>query len=97
MVERHTGAGRYLCVFGRRRSNTKRMKFNWRKIALFLSGSFFCGAISHLILIVRNSPVTRYGFQLEAIGNWLLAGFDLVMTIAFYAAHRWIESRTKRA
>lgn len=72
------------------------MKINWSKIALFLSGSFFCGAISHLILIVRGSPITPYGFHLELAGNWALLAFDLVMTVALYAIHRRVEGRKNK-
>jgi len=69
------------------------MKMNWSKIALFLSGSFFCGAVSHFILILQGSPVTPYGFHLEIGGNWLLLAFDLLMTLIMYLVHRWFERR----
>lgn len=69
---------------------------SWSKVALFFSGSFFCGAVSHLFLIVQGSPMTPMGFHLGTTVNWLLGAFDLGMTETLYATHRWIERKNKR-
>jgi len=69
------------------------MKMNWQKIALFLSGSFFCGAISHLVLAIINSPITHFNVPLGVAGNWILAGFDTAMTVLLYVAHRRLEKK----
>jgi len=64
---------------------------NWRKLALFLSGLFFGGAIDHVILALKNSSLTPYGLHLGVIGNWVLATLDLVLAAILFALHRFPE------
>jgi hypothetical protein len=66
---------------------------NWRKIALFLSGLFFGGAIDHVILALMNSPFTPFGISRGVIGNWGFAALDVVLAALFYAWHRFLDSR----
>lgn len=62
------------------------MKFS--KMALFLSGLFFGGAIDHAILGSLGRDVTPYGVKSGVLGNWLLAGLDVFVAAVFYALHR---------
>jgi hypothetical protein len=63
---------------------------NWSKLALFVAGIFFGGAIDHLILAAVGSETTPYGVRSGVAGNWALAGLDLGLTAAMYAWHRWL-------
>jgi len=64
---------------------------NGSKLALFLSGLFFGGAIDHVILAVMGSDITPYGVRSGRGGNWALAGLDLGLTVLLYFAHRRLE------
>jgi hypothetical protein len=61
---------------------------NLSKLALFLSGLFFGGAIDHAILGGLGREVTPYGLESGVAGNWLLAGLDLVLAAGLYVVHR---------
>jgi hypothetical protein len=61
---------------------------NISKLALFLSGLFFGGAIDHAILGSLGRTVTPYGLESGVAGNWLLAGLDLVLAVGLYRVHR---------
>lgn len=61
---------------------------NLSKFGLFLFGLFFGGAIDHAILASLGREVTSYGWESGVIGNWLLAGLDLVIAAGLYAFHR---------
>jgi hypothetical protein len=41
----------------------------WAKVALFLSGLFFGGAVDHAILGLSGSGVTPYGMRAGVAGN----------------------------
>ena len=64
------------------------VEMNASKLGLFLSGLFFGGAVDHAILGSLGREVTPYGWQSGVIGNWLLAGLDLVIAAALYGFHR---------
>ena len=66
---------------------------NWSKITLFLSGSFFCGTVSHLVFALTKSPVTDLNIPLGVTGNWLFTIFDAAMTMFLYIAHRRLEKK----
>jgi hypothetical protein len=66
---------------------------NWSKLALFVAGIFFGGAIDHLILAAVGSETTPYGVRSGVAGNWALAGLDLAMTGVLYLGHRWLARR----
>ena len=61
---------------------------NWSQVTLFLSGLFFGGAVDHLILALKRSELTPYGFRSGVKGNWGLAGLDLALALAGYLLHR---------
>ena len=61
---------------------------NVSKLALFLSGLFFGGAVDHAILGSLGRDVTPYGVKSGVLGNWLLAGLDVFLAAAFYGLHR---------
>jgi hypothetical protein len=61
---------------------------NISKLALFLSGLFFGGAIDHVILGSLRRDVTPYGVESGVMGNWLLAGLDLLLAAGLYRLHR---------
>lgn len=61
---------------------------NLSKLALFLSGLFFGGAVDHAILGGLGREVTPYGLESGVTGNWLLAGLDLVLAAGLYVVHR---------
>ena len=63
------------------------------KLALFVSGLFFGGAIDHGILASLGRPVTPYGWESGVMGNWLLAGLDLVIAAGLYGFHQSQERR----
>jgi len=69
---------------------------NWRRIALFLSGFFFGGAIDHFVLALMKSPLTPYGVNVGVIGNWALGVLDLVVAALLYVLHRYLESASTR-
>ncbi len=64
---------------------------NGSKLALFVSGLFFGGAIDHVILAVMGSDITPYGVRSGIGGNWALAGLDIGLTVLLYFAHRRLE------
>jgi hypothetical protein len=61
---------------------------NISKLALFLSGLFFGGAIDHVILAVIGQRVTPYGVVAGVSGNWALAALDLALTLVLLWVHR---------
>ena len=61
---------------------------NLSKLALFLSGLFFGGAIDHAILGGMGRAVTPYGLESGVAGNWLLAALDFGLAAGLYALHR---------
>jgi hypothetical protein len=63
------------------------------KLALFLAGLFFGGAIDHVILALMGRVETPYGVRAGVAGNWALAGLDLLITLGFWAAYRALERR----
>ena len=52
------------------------MSVNWSRIALFLSGSFCCGAVNHFFPRVQGRTETPYGAHLGAAGNWVPFAVD---------------------
>jgi hypothetical protein len=66
------------------------MNVNWSKVALFLSGSFCCGAVNHIFAGVHGRTETPYGVHLGVGGNWALFAFDVAMTIGLLWLHRRI-------
>ena len=66
---------------------------HWTKIALFLSGLFFGGAIDHAILASMGSGVTPYGMHSGVAGNLGLAAVDSVLAVLLYLTHRRLERR----
>lgn len=69
------------------------IKMNWPKITLFLSGSFFCGAVSHLVFALTKSEVTDLNIPLGVTANWLFTVFDAAMTVLLYMVHRRLEKK----
>jgi hypothetical protein len=67
------------------------MSFNWSKVALWLSGSFCCGAVNHTFAGVQGRTETPYGIHLGVTGNWALFAFDLMMTVLLLWLHRRLE------
>jgi hypothetical protein len=63
----------------------------WSKLALFVSGLFFGGAIDHVILALMGSDITPYGVHSGILGNWALAGLDIGLTVLLYLGHRRLE------
>jgi hypothetical protein len=65
---------------------------NWQKLALFVSGLFFGGAVDHLILAVRRSKFTPYGIPVGTIGNWELAMLDGGIAAFLYWIHYRLDT-----
>jgi hypothetical protein len=65
----------------------------WSKIALFLSGLFFGGAIDHLILALTGSEYTPYGVHSGVRGNWVFAVLDGGVALFFYFLHHHLEKQ----
>ena len=64
---------------------------NWSKLALFISGLFFGGAMDHIILAVKGSDITPYGVRAGRLGNWALAGVDFGLKVLWYFLHWRLE------
>jgi len=64
------------------------MHRSWSKVALFLSGSFCCGAVDHGIASLAGRTVTPYGIHVGVLGNYRLFAFDLAMTVLLLWLHR---------
>jgi len=63
----------------------------WSKIALFLSGLFFGGAIDHLILALTGSEYTPYGVHSGVRGNWVFGLLDGGVALFFSSLHHYLE------
>jgi len=63
------------------------------RVALFLAGLFFGGAIDHAILAGAGRTETPYGLRAGVAGNWALAALDLLLASACWGAHRSFERR----
>lgn len=70
-----------------------RLTVRQAKLALFLSGLFFGGAIDHAILAVMRSDLTPYGSHVGVAGNWGFAALDVGLAATLYWAHRRRERR----
>ncbi len=64
------------------------MSVNWSKVALFLAGSFCCGAVNHIFAGMQRRTETPYGVHLGVAGNWALFAFDVSMTVLLLWVHR---------
>jgi hypothetical protein len=49
----------------------------WPKLALFLSGLFFGGALDHVLFAAFESPTSHYGLQLDVAGQLGFAALDV--------------------
>ena len=58
------------------------------KLALFLSGLFFGGAIDHAVLAVIGSTLTPYGVDAGVLGNWAFVALDAALTVSLFETHR---------
>ncbi len=58
------------------------------KLALFLSGLFFGGAIDPVIRASMGPEFTPYGIRSGVRGNWGLAILDGGLAVLLYMAHR---------
>jgi hypothetical protein len=63
----------------------------WSKVALFLSGLFFGGAIDHVILALIGLEYTPYGVHSGVRGNWVLALLDGGVALFLYFLHHHLE------
>lgn len=70
---------------------------NWPKLALFLSGLFFGGAVDHIILAEARSALTPYGVAVGIGGNWLLAALDGALAALLYWLHRRLDHTARRS
>ena len=60
------------------------------KLALFLSGLFFGGALDHILFIVFDSPTSHYGLQIGTAGQLGFATLDVSLAVLLYVLHgRW--------
>jgi hypothetical protein len=60
------------------------------RLALFLCGLFFGGALDHLLFVVLKSPTSHYGLRLEPSGQLAFAALDLIVASVLYRLHvRW--------
>lgn len=71
------------------------MRFVWSKVALFLSGSFCCGAVNHTLAGLQGRTETPYGIHLGVAGNWALFAFDVAMTFLLLWLHRRLEKKER--
>ena len=67
------------------------------KLALFLSGLFFGGAIDHIILARMGSEMTPYGLRVGVRGNWGLAVLDGGLAALLYAIHARLDPPDRAA
>lgn len=65
---------------------------NRSKLALFISGLFFGGAINHRILAMMGSDLTPHGVHAGRWGNGALAVLDLALTALLYLLHHRLEN-----
>jgi len=64
---------------------------DWAKLALFLAGLFFGGAIDYLILALRRSEFTPYGLRSGVGGNWILAAIDGSLAAFCFLLYRRLD------
>lgn len=69
----------------------EKFEMRWSKLALFVSGFFFGGAIDHVVLAMMGSDITPYGVHSGIWGNWALAVLDISLTAVSYFAHRILD------
>jgi hypothetical protein len=62
------------------------------KVALFLSGLFFGGALDHVILALKRSELTPYGIRSGVRGNWGLAALDGALAAVLYLLHHHLDA-----
>jgi len=72
------------------------MSLNWSKVALWLSGSFCCGAVNHTFAGVQGRTETPYGIHLGVAGNWALFAFDVAMTLLLLWLHYRLERKGRK-
>jgi len=58
------------------------------KLAIFIGGVFFGGAVDHVILALTGRGDTPYGVSIGVMGNWTMAVVDLALTYGRWIAHR---------
>jgi hypothetical protein len=57
------------------------------RLALFLSGLFFGGALDHLVFVALKSPTSHYGLRLEPSGQLAFATLDMTIAAVLYRFH----------
>lgn len=73
------------------------MHVSWSKVALWLSGSFCCGAVNHAFASVQGRTETPYGIHLGIAGNWALLAFDAAMTLFLLWLHYRLEPKERKS